>query len=931
MTVTMLLLAVCAACAPGAEEPRPDNRPYEFINADRTADEVAPWIDFEEEGGWRGEAEAGGVARVARSQERQLFGEWTLAVTLKCAEGRVRPPYPLTLPTRNFDRMGFWLRGTCPDYGFPRRALPTLDVVFRLADGSRRVISITDECRGGDVRWSEWFYVVRRFADEDLADLRQPGVAFDGFTFNGCTNAVEKTFYFDNIAFFRDSTAPLAYAPHVDDLPFPTRADGALPDSAAAGSRNAVTTNGSEVVLTYEGSDGRLTYRWPLGADPDSILASWNGQPPFRPMAGGGVQGGAAAYGVSIRGKTLVIDVAAPTGTTAVVFGRADRITKDFLVPMYYDGWESRRSRIALTDGVFSHAFADWYRSGASEIGKVIVGASSVTNRAAIYNPKTDGRYNPVSERIYLTVSPELLEVLPVVANPPSPLKHVTGGKAFNSYASTKDRARDKRFWRGLWRLGIRDVIVTDHEICFRDGGESFTFRLDAAPAKGGDEGLRDWSDFLRNGLGYRYGLYNNFTDLATINACWRMDRAGRNPDGSLTRAWMRCYSPKSAYAVEANAWLAPRLKEKFGFDAAYCDVHTAVLPWQRTDYDARVPGAGRFTEVYYNYGKLLLDQRRFWNGPVYSEGTCQFMYAGLTDGNFAQACMDAEKDPWIVDFNLTRIHPLQCDFGMGLVYHLTTGNRPKEVSTLADWFLSATLAFGHAAYLMTDFVWQRGGQHGPCHREGLPDAYERGLPLLLNSYYLTLPLAKRYTLAEATAIRYAAADGRLVGVSEAIRTDAADRHQIAVSYSDGTVIVANGSLTERMAVTVEGRRVDLPPTGFAGWTKDGAVDMLSSDAGGARADYCASPDSIYLNTRTAGFRTFAKARGEGIAICRREADGAWELIPVRGKGFAFAVPGTTAVALAEDGHELGAAEVVRDGDFASVTPVEGAYSYRLR
>ena len=133
------------------------------------------------------------------------------------------------------------------------------------------------------------------------------------------------------------------------------------------------------------------------------------------------------------------------------------------------------------------------------------------------------------------------------------------------------------------------------------------------------------------------------------------------------------------------------------------------------------------------------------------------------------------------------------------------------------------------------------------------------------------------------------------------------------------------------MSATVEGRRVDLPPTGFAGWTKDGAVDMLSSDAGGARADYCASPDSIYINTRTAGFRAFAKARGEGIAICRREADGAWELIPVRGKGFAFAVPGTTAVALAEDGHELGAAEVVRDGDFASVTPVEGAYSYRLR
>ena len=149
--------------------------------------------------------------------------------------------------------------------------------------------------------------------------------------------------------------------------------------------------------------------------------------------------------------------------------------------------------------------------------------------------------------------------------------------------------------------------------------------------------------------------------------------------------------------------------------------------------------------------------------------------------------------------------------------------------------------------------------------------------------------------------------------------------------YADGTTVVANGSRTERMDVIVGGRRVDLPPTGFAGWNAADGVEVLSSDAGGARTDYAAAPEAIYLNTRTAGYRTFAKARGDGVAVCRHEKDGTWEMIPVRGRRFAFAVPGQTAVALDEEGRELGPAKTVRDGEFVSVEPVDGAFSYKIR
>lgn len=935
-----------------------DNRPYEFVNAGRTADEIAPWIDFESETGWRGEAQDNGTVRVARSQERQLFGAWTLAVTLNSAAGRVRPAEPLALPTADFDRMGVWIRGARPQYGQAVGATPKCSAVFRLAHGGERNLPITDECWGGSLNWGEWHYVVKRFKDADLVALRQPGVKFDGFLLAGCTNRTDRTYYIDNIAFFRESAAKLSYAPRAQrnltplpnavvgnntgprTLSFPTREEGAMPASAAPCSRNAVVTNGTEVTLSYEGPDGRLAYRWPLGTDPATIVARWNGGPEFHPMSGAGVKDGKGAYAIAIRGKTLVIDVTADAGATAVAFGRSDRMSSSWAVPMYYDGWGKNRSRIELTDGVFSHAFADWYRSNASTIGGVEPENASVTNRAAVYRAKTDGTRNPVSERIYLTVSPEFAEVLPVIANPVSPWKHVTGSRAWNSYGSTADRARDKRFWKRLWRYGVRDMVITDHEVCFRDEGESFTFRLDAAPGKGGDAGLRDWTDFLHNELGYYYGPYNNFTDFAPINANWKLDRAGRNSDGGLTPAWMRCYSPKPNYALEACEFFAPRLKAKFGFNTAYCDVHTAVFPWTRTDYDARVPGAATFAQTFYDYGEILLAQRKAWNGPVYSEGTCQYLYAGLTDGNYGQPRMNPEKDPWIVDFNLKRIHPLECDFGMGNVGMFAPDRGPDFRETMADWFVAAELAFGNSPYLIDEYLWERPSCHGPCYvGPKTKETFEAGLPVLLNSYFMALPLAKRYTLVEAVEIRYADARGRLFGTSDAIRNGAVGRNQIAVTYSDGTVIVANGSLTDKMDVTVEGRRVTLPPTGYAGWTKDGQIDMVSSDAGGARTDYCAASDVIYLNTRRSGFRTFAKACGDGIAVCRLDQDGSWELIPITGGRFGFDIPGLdkidkarlTATALSEDGREVGTAEILRDGKFISVRPVQSAFSYRIK
>ena len=113
---------------------------------------------------------------------------------------------------------------------------------------------------------------------------------------------------------------------------------------------------------------------------------------------------------------------------------------------------------------------------------------------------------------------------------------------------------------------------------------------------------------------------------------------------------------------------LAPQIKRKFDPDSAYTDVHTAVSPWGYNDYDARVPGAGTFAQTFYAYGELLRNDSRVYSGPIFSEGTYQWLYAGLADGNYALAYdgRPLAKEPLLPVFDLYQIHPKECDIGMG-------------------------------------------------------------------------------------------------------------------------------------------------------------------------------------------------------------------------------------------------------------------------
>ena len=822
-------VALTAGCACAA-------RPYEFVRANRTVDDVPPLVDFEDGKAWCATA-ADAAASCEISQEEQLFGKNTLKLSY-CGKGAsprvtLAPPQPIALP-KTFDTLYVWVKGNHfgtggnTDLGVPN---PELSAVFRLAQGGDMKVSHSK------IVWPDWHQVNRRFTEAERAKLA--GASFAGFELSGGTQAETLSLFFDNIAVFVDDlTSPLGVRPRARRNLKPLR--GAVEGlNTGAGTLPFPTREDTIIPVTEEPKDGDL-------------LAKFNG---------GAVKGESPdllEVTTHRKGRSLIVDLYAPAGAvTAVSSGTASeaKVVKRFTVPYLAYGHGKARLNIELLEGGwYRSAVFDWYRSNASEIG------ASGDTQAMMYHPKTDGTFNPVSERIVITVSRNFADVLPVIPNPVSPHKAITGTHAWRAHG-TSDHAFDREFWREVKKAGIEHVVVNDHETMWRDRGESFTFRTEAAPGRGGDAGAADYSRFMRLDLGYVYGPYNNYTDFSPMNAHWRRNLVSRSRDGSLTTAWFRCYAPKAVFAPEYCERILPAMQAKFAFNTAYCDVHTAIPPWRRTDYDARVPGAATFAQTFYAWGELMLIQKRYWKGPVYSEGGQQFLLSGLTDGNYGQdRGYDFFTLPWIVDFDVLRIHPLECNFGMGTLAMFSPGKTPEERSRhrphtptekerdeLLDTFMTATVAFGHAPFLVLDYCFVPSKAFGPAYHGATKMDMENGLPVALKSYAMVQPIAARYTQAEAVRIAYFDADGNALTSSDAISSGAVARNQLLVEYSDGTFVVANGNAHERLCATVDGQACRVPPRAFKAWTRDGKVRVeIAEGVDGKRTYVSECPEFTY-------------------------------------------------------------------------------------
>ena len=978
MVCKLLLSGLALSCLSAtvmADEPV-GKRPYEMVWADRTEDTRPALVDFEDLKGWTVECKDA-VATFTASRQEQLWGKSVGRLVYR-RDGSspmvtVKPPQPVPV-TGAFDCINFWVHGN--NWGWvsdPSTPQVQIYLVFG-TDEAAQVRVPMGNVRWKE--W--WLMHRRLSPEQLAGlqgNVALEAIEIAGgrneedrvLHFDNLSVYVEELppLKFDprpkrNLTLPEGQTTGTNTGP--GRLPFPTREETILPDNLAAGFEVSLEKTDDGFAFTYAGDDGRLVYRYrPVTGTLGDVTARWNDGAEFQPMAEGGVYfwtddgptglapekiepAGCRRMGDTIesrwrsaRGdrtcevtytfrlwqKSLVVDVKCPGGQVGEVrFGKAVGVKNPRLATLPYLTCGQQRPAVLIADKAeergqepfFVFGLVDYYRSNASALW----GANSVSEEGTTYNggarylPKTDGTRNDCFERLFLTVSPKFDEVLPNVPNPKSPWMHVTGERVWRAHGAS-NREYDLAYWKEVARYGMNKVAITDHETGWRDGGESFTFRTRAAPGKGGDEAQAEYARNIR-GLGFRYGIYNNYTDFSPVNEHWNEDLVTRLSNGELQTAWPRCYNPKPSRAVEFESRLAPIIQEKFHLDTAYCDVHTAVRPWSYCDFDVRVPGAGTFAATYYAYGEIMLHQKKTWNGPVYSEGNNHWYYCGLTDGNYGQdQVAGLDVNPWLVDFDLRKLHPLCCNFGMGnpgMFYGRKNrlGRTPEDREARLDRFLAATLAFGHTGFLV---------------REG-------GMPSTVRSYFNLQQVHAAYARQTVERIRYADADGKLLDTSAAVASGAYKRSQIETRYSNGLTVTVNGHQSD----TWKTSEVELPP---GGWYVQGGDDVplaaFSAIVDGHRVDYVDSPAYIYADGR-GRFTRFEKAVADGQLIAHRRADGSLEVIPVgECSRFGVSLDGktATAVALDKEGNRVGPAETRLSRGLVYVTPVADAFSYELQ
>ena len=915
MTIAAAIFVAAAVVVPSPA----GTRPYELDWANRTTDDRPVLLPLVSADGWTCET-TGATACFTTACERILFGDGVahLAYKIPGEKGviKLKPPAPVPIPPGS-DTVSLWIWGNHTYYHF--REVPwgdRLSIAADFLDAEGKPFSVFLHKFN---HWN-WHLVQRRLAPHFAARVAKGGT-FTGFTLRGGNEPAGRWLELTSLAVFKEEFKPLAFKPRRKRgvQIFPNQPQGLNTGEGRLPFPNVETT-----IIPIVAEDPRIEFTLPKDPTKWDDLAVRRCSGEWIHFAkGGGFFPTASANGAKVRfhriANSLVADVEAPAGVEEVRFGCMEKPDEVAFTPVPYytcggngDGVYRRPCVVTAGKGegrLFLLASVDWTQSNASWVFPTNHPVPVASNGGVKYLPKTDGTRNPVFGRFVWSFSSNVTEVLPNIPIPPSPWRAVTAERQW-SVMHANNREKDKAFWRERRRRGIKHLIVNDHETCMRDQNESFTFRTRPAPGKGGDEGMRDFTRFMIDELGYMYGPYNNYTDFAPVNGYWSADRVSRLRTLDFLTAWNRCYAPKPAWINEACEEIWTELQRKFRFNTAYCDVHTCTTPWQRTDYDTRVPGAGTFAATFYSFGELLDFERRVLNGPVYSEGQTQYLYCGIVDGNYAQ---DQKarlfEEPWLVDFDLLRLHPLCNNFGMGYpaMFYPKTYKVPSRIAW-RDRFLAATVAFGHQGFFM----------------KGNPEDEDQ-------SYFMLLGTGRHYCKADAQEIRYADADGKLHDTSDAVVSGVYRRSQVVVRYTDGTVTAANGSTKETMQVEVAGRRMVLSPNGWCAFAGDGTAWAVSGEVrkDGKRLDISVAPDYTYLNAY-GKFSDSPYGGTDGRMYRLVKKDGTEEVFLRSGKTFVLPYAAKSITALDAVGKEIGPVPFeVKDG-CTWLKSQKNATSYRV-
>ena len=636
----------------------------------------------------------------------------------------------------------------------------------------------------------------------------------------------------------------------------PVEGEGAVPPVPYR-CHTSIRSSASWAVLTYAGPDGVMEYRWrkPTSAS-DGVFGNlelWARMRGDRPVSvplattaslqwTGPARFQSAAFhrtsaGVVLTLRYLVGDTPAEVQVRARLIGKSLVLEVACNAPLLSaldgGGWGPalRRRTIQVpylgsvsylpAQDLFVNAFLDWTYSN----------ASSQEGTIAHYGALTDGRRNPLKERLIYTAAWNFDEVIPNIPNPASPYRadladrtvlDIWGGR-FTDIAGDLKRLADG---------GVPRCVALIHDWQRSGYDNALPMHLPANASLGGDEGMKTLvSTGVR--LGYRMALHENYVDYYPNYDFFNPEDIALNSNGERELAWYNPGTHIQSFAEKPNAILrlaatqSPEIHRRFGTNADYLDVHSAVPPWFHVDFRATEQGAGRFSRVWQVHRQLWAYERATHGGPVFGEGANHWYWSGCLDGVEAQfgvgwPANQGENAPLLVDFDLLRIHPLQLNHGMGY-YERWRANAPWGAvppMQVLDVYRMQEAAFGHAGFLGAS-TWNI-------------------LSLAWLEHHLLAPVTKRCALEPVKNISYWQ-NGRWSDATTAAKASRWDR--VRITYANGLTMTANA---DRQPLRCGG--LVLP---YAGWTAQGAgVTAYTALRNGVYADYCSTSTHVFANAR---------------------------------------------------------------------------------
>ncbi len=935
-------------------------------------------VDFEDLTGWSLDCYDGGKGELRRSREQQMWGQYVAKIVYRGSKQKSRvvahPPKPIPIPSP-FDSIELWGYGNRWSW-VEDPSTPPADVSILLVDANNREFRV----QLADIQWKQWWLIHRKLPVETIKTLSLP-ISFAGIEISKAMNRNPRYFFCDSLVFYKEELKPLQFQPQPqrnlqpfpgqivgtnngsDRLPFPTREETILPVNFETGAQASVQrTADNQFELRYQGRDATIIYEYrPQTGSLDEISARIGANSSFHPLDGGGVrfsdtpkesvthgqlvearlegdkvkavfQAGARQFRYELRiwNKSLVLDVWCDGGEAVQLhFGKVSGVSEPKLITVPYITYGSSNPRVLMfgkpAHQFFTSVWFDWYRSNASapycSKEPELTRDRTEINGGMRYDMKTDGKRNNLYERIFVTVSPRYEETLPTIANPPS-LRQEEGKQVLWTVTSPETFQKDHQRCRLIRSYGLDKIMQHSHEVTWRDEGDSNTLKLQASPQKGGDAMLK-WYIQAQNNLGWLQGVYSNYTDFCTVNTNWSPDHVQRSSDGEWRRAWPRNYALKPAKAVEFDAYYAQRIKEKFGVKMSYTDVHSAVAPWDYCDFDARVPGAGTLAATFYAYGQLLLNDQRVY-GPTQSEATYQWLYAGLASGHYGWVYTKVNllTHPLDVSFRLMKIHPLECDYGMGYTDYYLSQLDPKWKSSpkrreYLDLFLATTIGYGNMGWLVTEFD------------RSTPFGHEA----MVRSYYMMQQLQQQYAFVLPKQIEYADQSGGYQSPSQAHASGVIADSRLHVVFENGTEVYVNRSPSLTWTVNdAAGHPVELPVSGWLAFNPASNFFEMSGMKDGHRVDYVLSGQYEYLDGR-GQWTELGGLGANGSVVMRRKGGTTLELIDLYGnQRIAFQAPAVgTLEAIDPEDKALGNVSCTSPkAGWLEFKPVSGARKYEF-